>query len=125
MILWALILLSTVIAVELFLRLPLIAHVKGLTGTMTKALKVLKSPRISDHWKERTIQAYSLRLFVHSIMVFLILIVALLPFAVTGYAGALAGHDMMPLLNSLKGIGATTVIAIAYFVLRKRSFGAA
>ena len=123
MIAWALLLLSTLIAVELFIRLPLAANVKGLTGTMNKSFKVLKSPRISDHWKEKTMQAYSLRLFIHSILILLIIMVALLPFAVIGYLSALAGHDMAPLVESLKGIAASTVFAIGYFVIRRKILG--
>ena len=120
MILWALLLISTLIAVELFIRLPLIANVKGLTHVMNKAFKVLKSPRISDHWKEKATQAYSLKLFVHSIKVLVLLMVALAPFAVIGYMGELSGYYMTPLLESPEGVGASTLFAIAYFMIRRR-----
>ena len=121
MIVWALLLISTLIAVELFLRLPLLTNVKGLTGTLGKSLKVMKSRRISDHWKEKAVQVYALRLFRHSIMVFVIILGALLlPFAIIGYLGAQVGQDMSPLLESLEGIGASTLFAIVYFVVRQR-----
>ena len=120
MVTWALLLISTLIVVELFLRLPLIAHAKELADTLQKSLKVLKSPRISDHWKEKTLQAYSLRLFKHSIVVFLLLVAALSPFAAIDYLAARSGNAIAPLLESIEGLIVSTLFAIAYFVIRQR-----
>lgn len=62
MILLAAIAVATVAACEIALRLPLLAALKRLTGTAARALAVVRSPRISDIWKERILPAYAGRI---------------------------------------------------------------
>ncbi|MEJ8573162.1 hypothetical protein [Microbaculum marinum] len=47
------------IAVECIVRLPFIALVRAVVDASGKALRVVRSRRISDHWKEKVMLAYS------------------------------------------------------------------
>jgi len=47
------------LAVELFLRMPVIAHSKMLLKIVAKSSAVVTSSRISDHWKEQVVKAYA------------------------------------------------------------------
>jgi hypothetical protein len=56
------ILLSCMAVVELFFRLPFMAQVEAVNAGALKALGVVRSPRISDHWKERVLPRYAGRI---------------------------------------------------------------
>jgi hypothetical protein len=45
--------------IELFLRLPFKKRVRELVATSGKSLKVIRSPNISDHWKEKAVPHYA------------------------------------------------------------------
>lgn len=50
-------------ALLLLTRLPFESSLKSLIATVGKSLSVVTSSRISDHWKERAVPAYSLKIF--------------------------------------------------------------
>lgn len=50
-------------AIALLIRLPFGSRLASLVSTIQKALSVIAADQISDHWKERAIPAYSIRLF--------------------------------------------------------------
>ena len=54
----------TIAVVEVFLRLPFITFVKDQALMTRKITKVISSGRISDHWKEKILPAYSGRMLV-------------------------------------------------------------
>jgi hypothetical protein len=98
--LWMLVALAGVLASEAMLRLPLIATIKGVVKVSQKSMRLLKSKRISDHWKERVLPAYSLRMAKGSVGFFLLLCAGLLPSCLSRRAGRLgrgpaaaAGHS--------------------------------
>lgn len=82
--LWLLVLIAAVAASEALLRLPVMAQVRRITTTTPKVMRVLKSARISDHWKERILPAYAWRIGRSSIQFFMLLCAALLPVAALG-----------------------------------------
>jgi hypothetical protein len=83
---WLLVALAGVLASEVMLRLPLIGTIKGVIDVSRKSMRLLASKKISDHWKERVLPAYSLRMFKGSVGFFLLLCLGLLPVAVVGLA---------------------------------------
>ena len=64
----------TIIVVECFIKLPFVITIKSVLYTANKAINVLKSSNISDHWKEIVLLRYSLILFKGTIKLFCYLI---------------------------------------------------
>ena len=84
MIVWVFVLAAAVLASEAFLRLPLNDRIRTVTATARKSGQVLRSKRISDHWKERVLPAYSWVIGKGSILFFAMLCLALAPVALLG-----------------------------------------
>jgi hypothetical protein len=82
--LWALIALAAVAASEAMLRLPLIAQARAVISVSRRSMHVLSARSISDHWKERVLPAYALRMAKGSVGFFLSLCLALLPVVLIG-----------------------------------------
>ncbi len=116
--LWMLVALAGVLASEAMLRLPLIATIKGVVKVSQKSMRLLQSKRISDHWKERVLPAYSLRMAKGSVGFFLLLCAGLLPVVLVGlaYPGGLAAWAEV-LLRPLV-ILALCVVSLGYIWLR-------
>ncbi|MGR3762394.1 hypothetical protein ACUXV3_20010 (plasmid) [Roseobacteraceae bacterium NS-SX3] len=56
---WAAVALITICLTELFLRLPLVAAARSVLDTSRRAARVMRARAISDHWKEKAVQAYA------------------------------------------------------------------
>lgn len=82
-------LLGAVVFVELFLRLPVINQTKALSAALHRSAGVMKSRRISDHWKERVLPRYSAMIMAGSLKIGLFLIICLAAFCVV-YCGFFA-----------------------------------
>ncbi|MCR9104244.1 MAG: hypothetical protein NXI15_03060 [Gammaproteobacteria bacterium] len=117
---WALLVLCTLLAVEGFFRLPLGVQVAQLQLLLKKITHTLSSPKISDHWKEKVLPNYAGQLFLFSIKLFLIVMLAISPFLVLGIIADIAGLEFMRFLASWSAIGASTLLAIAYVFVRRR-----
>lgn len=80
---YLLIVLASVIAVELFIRLPVIDQVHQLFGTTQKAGHIIIAKAVSDHWKERVMLRYAREIMLSSVklVVFMagVLFLAVLP----------------------------------------------
>lgn len=50
---------ACLVAVELFFRLPFIAQIEAVNRASMRVLDVVRSPRISDHWKEKVLPRYA------------------------------------------------------------------
>lgn len=74
-------------ALLLLRALPLATRIETVLSTMRKALTVIGSKRISEHWKERVVPAYSAKIFLASLDVALRIALVLLAF-VAGFAVA-------------------------------------
>ncbi len=67
---WAILAASTaacVVVVELFFRLPFIASVESVNRASLRALDTVRSPRVSDHWKEKVLPRYAARILLASL----------------------------------------------------------
>lgn len=95
--------------VEAFIRIDTANRLVRVAGVCRKASSVLMSSRISDHWKERAIPAYSLAIFRATGIVALQIAMALAVFAVIAFIVAkIAGApiDSTMLLDWPFNIGA-------------------
>ena len=115
---WLLIALSAVLASEAMLRLPLLAQARCVIEVSRKSMRLLASKRISDHWKERILPAYSLRMAKGSIGFFLSLCAALLPVVLLGLIAPGGLHAWFAALLSPLAILALCLISAAYIWIR-------
>lgn len=122
---WILVIAAALLASEAFLRLPIMSRIGTVAATSQKAMKVLKSDRISDHWKERVLPAYALRIGQGSVIFFVLLCAGLLPVVLAGllYSGGLWAWSeqlMRPVV-----IAVLCVVSLGYIWLRQAGTGAA
>lgn len=111
---------GAVAASELFLRLPLIRQIQDVLGTAKRSAATLRSKRISDHWKEVVLPAYSVRIAGRSILFFLLLCLAVLPVALIGlFAPGGFDHWLEFLLRPL-AIAILCICSIFYIFVRTR-----
>ena len=119
---WLLLVIGTILVVECLLRTPLLPSVKSLKILLGKIGKVLKSSSVSDHWKEKVLPVYAGRLFVMSIKLFILVLIALIPMIVIAFLANWQNISLVPLLSSWIGVSVSTGLAVVYIVLRKRVF---
>jgi hypothetical protein len=119
---WLAVGIVTILLVEVFLRLPLISTAGKVLQISQKAAHIMRAKGVSDHWKERAIQAYSGRLLKASFL----LIIGLGVIFFAGYLLTLGAEQIAPgtlvLLLSFWGIVFSVVIAILYVYLRQLMF---
>lgn len=84
MLFWLLVAVAAVIASEAFVRLPVLDRIRRVSALSARAGRVLRSGRISDHWKERILPAYAVRIAGSAILFFGLLCAALLPVLLIG-----------------------------------------
>jgi hypothetical protein len=115
---WIFVVIAGVLASEAFLWLPLLPVIRKVTATAQKSGKVLRSSRISDHWKERILPSYAWVIGKGSVMFFAMLMIALAPVALLGlvYPGGLAAWGSVLLRPTV--IVVLCIVSIAYIWLR-------
>ena len=123
MIAWLVIVVCTMAAVELLLRLPIARSVTRLRETLARATATVRSSTVSDHWKERALTAYARRMLSASVTLFLLLLAVLTPFVVAAPLAYLAGQDILKPISSVGRTAATSAGAIVYAGLRVRFAG--
>lgn len=121
--LWFFVLIAAILASEAFLRLPVLTPVRRVLATTAKVTQVLKSARISDHWKERALPAYAWLIGRNSVLFLALLCLALLPVALLGVVypsgpGAWAEQLLRPAV-----ILVLCVVSLGYIWLRSRGVG--
>ncbi len=116
------ILVLTIVLVECLIRLPIDKAIKQVLSIGRKAINVLTSVKISDHWKEITLRRYSFDLLKKMFSLLFYIIICLL--AVFGPIILLNKYvsfnpSIFEQLLSFKGIGTMGVLSVLYFYLRK------
>lgn len=95
-------------------------HIKDIHSIVLKTFNLIRSPGISDHWKEKVLPCYSLQLFSKSILIFGVLILSFSPFIVFSLFSQLADGRFIELVSSFKGIAAGTIIAALFALIISR-----
>jgi hypothetical protein len=117
---WLLAALAGILFVEVLIRLPFFATLARFQGLTTRILKVLRSDRISDHWKERVLPRYAGQMLGATLQIGGILAAAFVGIGcVMGIAG-LIGVDLLGFSLSWIGIVFMTFVALGYAKLRSR-----
>lgn len=118
--LWIVLFAGTAVVVECFMRLPVGGQARIMLDTMRRVTRTLRSPRISDHWKERVLPVYAGRLLKTSVILFVLVCLAIAPMLIAGLAADAAGLPFMTFLTSAGAILGSTVFAVVYVSVRKR-----
>lgn len=117
---WILLGIGILMTTELFLRLPMKRALDRPGTAARKAIAVIGSNRISDHWKEQVLLYYALRIFTGSLMFFLFLAIAFIPIALILLVSEQTTIDTMDLAVSARGLLFGTLLSILYFIIRRR-----
>lgn len=120
---WVVIVLCTVAAAELSIRLPLRARLAILSETVERVAATVGSASVSGRQKEWVLHACARRMFVSSVVTFLLLLAVLSPFLVAVPLSALFDRDILEPVSSASGIAAATLVAAVYAILRVRIAG--
>ena len=119
---WFLAFVLCVPLVELVVRLPFASALRVLSTSGTKALHVVQSKAISDHWKEKVLCSYAQTTFVASakLAAFLAVVLGVATLLVLGFERVFEGFQSFIL--GWAGIGASLVFASLYVALRRMIF---
>ena len=110
-----LLLLVCIISVEFFIRLNFLSHLDSILKVTKKVTYVIPQNNISDHWKEKVVLAYALRIMKYSLQILLILLLIISLFLIADFFF----NDFLALSLSLIGIIESIVFAFGYVFLRK------
>lgn len=110
-----LLLLVCILSVEVFIRLYFLSHFDSIFKVTKKVIHVISRNNISDHWKEKAIPAYALRIMKYSLQISSILLIILFLFFIAGFFF----NNFLPYTLSLIGIIESMVFAFGHVYLRK------
>ena len=108
-------LLVCVLSVEVFIRFHFLSVLESILKVIRKVTHVIPQDNISDHWKEKVIPAYALRMMKYSLQILLVLLLILCLLFVADYVF----NDFLALTLSFFGIIESMVFAFGYVYLRK------
>lgn len=113
----------SVVAVEVFLKLPVKEVTGDLISVAKRASRTVLSPHISDHWKEKVMLAYARKTFTNTLKLAAILLIFLFltlsPVFIVDFL-EVTDRPVLSLLATTKGLVTSTAAAASYFWLRGR-----
>ena len=104
-----------ILSVEVFIRLNFLSHLDSILKVIRRVTYVIPKSNISDHWKEKVIPAYALRMMKYSLRILLILLLIISLFFISDYFF----NDFLAFTFSWIGIIESMVFAFGYVYLRK------
>ena len=110
-----LLLLVCILSVEVFIRFNFLSLLDSMLKVTKKVTYVIPQNNISDHWKEKVIPAYALRIMKYSLQILLILLLIMSLFFIVDFFYT----DFLAFTFSLIGIIESMVFAFGYAYLRK------
>ncbi|MDH5751323.1 MAG: hypothetical protein OEZ59_02750 [Deltaproteobacteria bacterium] len=117
---WILTIPLCILLVELFLRLPLARKAAQVSRTAHKAVRIIASGSISDHWKEKAVPAYARRVFMGTmVLTGYMLLIGIAAYGVIVLFDYFSGSFGM-FISSLEGIVLSTIVATGYYFVSKR-----
>jgi hypothetical protein len=111
-----LLVLVCILSVEVFIRLNFLSHLNSILIVTKKVTYVIQQNSISDHWKEKVIPSYALKIMKYSLKILLILIFIMSLFFIPNFFI----NNFIAFTLSLTGIIESMIFAFGYFFLRKQ-----
>lgn len=118
--LWFFLFAGTVAVIELLVRLPIKSSSLRILEAVGKSAKTLAAKKVSDHWKQAILLACVRRLFLSSVYLFVLLLIAASPMIIIGIACAAVKMNFFRFMATTPGILASSIVALLYFHLRKQ-----
>ena len=110
-----LLLLICIVSIEVLILLNFLYLLDSIVKETRKVTHVILQKSISDHWKEKVIPAYALRMMKYSIQMFSILLLIISLFLIADYFF----NDFFDISLSLFGVLESMIFAFAYVYSRK------
>jgi sensor domain CHASE-containing protein len=104
-----------ILSVEVFIRLNFLSHLDLILKVTKRVTYVIPKSNISDHWKEKVIPSYALRIMKHSLQILLILLLIMTLFLIADYFL----NNFLAFTFSLIGIIESMFFAFGYVYLRQ------
>ena len=111
---YLILLLNVIIIFEIIHKSNYFYLINSLIKFSKKASKIILDKKISDHWKEKIIPNYSLKMLKVSMSMLLILTISIVIIYLTG----LIYDDFLPFVLTIKGIITSFIFAYCYFFLK-------
>ena len=103
------------ISVEIFIRLNFLSRFDLILKVTKKVTYVLPKNNISDHWKEKVIPTYALRIMKYSLQIFLILLLIFCLFFFTEFFF----KNFLVFTLSFMGIIESIIFGLGYIYIRR------
>ena len=103
-----------ILSVEVFIRLNFSSHLNSILKVTKRVTYVITKNNISDHWKEKVIPAYALRIMKYSLKILLILLLIMSLFFIADFFY----NSFLAFTFSLIGIIESMILAFGYVYLR-------
>lgn len=113
-------LVTTVVCIEGFLRSPFLSAVRQLGSLSAKAVWVLRARHVSDERKQLSLVAYSGQMMVKCLIILGILLLLIAFVVLVDWLAALLGVNLLDYLLTWAGILLSVLISIAYVWIRNR-----
>jgi|TARA_B100001093_G_scaffold362228_1_gene346977 preprotein translocase subunit SecE len=110
-----LLLLVCILSVEVFIKLNFLSLLDSILEVIKKVIYVISKNNISDHWKEKVVPAYALKMMKYSFQILLILFVIIFFFVIADFLI----NNFLAFTLSLMGILESAIFAFGYAYLRK------
>ena len=110
-----LLLLVCILSVEVFIRLNFLSHLDSILKVTKRVTYVIPKSNISDHWKEKVVPAYALKIMKYSLQILLILLLIIFLFFIVD----LLQNNFLAYTFSFIGIAESMVFAFGYAFLRR------
>lgn len=104
-----------ILSVEVFIKLNFLSHLDSILKVTKKVTYVIPKSNISDHWKEKAIPAYALRIMKYSLRILLILLLIMSLFFIADYFF----NNFLAFTFSLVGIIESMLFVFGYAYLKK------
>lgn len=110
-----LLVLVCILSIEIFIKLNFLSHLDSILKVTKKATYIIPKSNISDHWKEKVIPLYALRIMKYSLQILLILFLIMF----LSFICYLFQNNFLTFILSWIGIIETMVFAFGYVYLRR------
>ena len=104
-----------ILSVEIFVRFKFPSHLGSILRVANRVTYIIPKSNISDHWKEKVIPIYALRIMKYSLQILLILLLIMTLFFIVDFFF----NDFLAFTLSFIGMIESMVFGIGYFYLRK------
>lgn len=120
---WLLLAGGVILFIELAKCLPLVVIGKYLGTVVSRVSRVIRSTKISDHWKEKVLLKYAQLLFLQSLKLSLVCLVCLLPVLLIAVVAEFNNIPVLVDWMEWPAIAGGTLFAIVYTWLRSKVVG--